>query len=91
MSTFGLIFNPGTSEFSYFDHAWDPEVTLFLPGEIKREVFDLRTGDSSLTGALAPGSYLLQGGYGTHLTSPTELIVSGSIAKPSGQTLHLEN
>ena len=66
------------------DRAWDNEVTLFGPGETKREVFDLvaeplrpaAASAAAVTGRhVVPGTYLFRGAFGLRWTNFKEVVV----------------
>lgn len=57
---------------SYDDRAWDPEVTIFAPGEIKQRVFDLHIDDKN---EVVAGTDSLRGGYASHWSVPVEVTV----------------
>lgn len=42
----------------------DPAVTIFMPGELKRQVFDFVIGNNLAARTLAPGTYNVRGAYG---------------------------
>lgn len=57
---------------SYDDRAWDPEVTIFAPGEIKQRVFDLHIDDKN---EVVAGTDSVRGGYASHWSVPVEVTV----------------
>jgi len=44
----------------------DPAVTVFAPGETKRQVFDLQIGSDFTSLTLPPGGYTVRGAYGNN-------------------------
>ena len=58
---------------SYDDRAFDAEVTLFAPGEVKQRVFDLSVGG---TGGIPVGSDSVRGAYGTQWGTFLRVIVA---------------
>jgi hypothetical protein len=59
------------------DRAWDPGAYYFLPGETKREVFDMVVREKNdMAFAIAPGVYQLNGAYGQR-NGPTRVLPIG--------------
>lgn len=71
--SFGFDAASQGSQASYEDRAWDTSVSVFAPGEIKREVFDLTVNDAPDT--MRPGTWSVRGTYGERWTAPQSVLV----------------
>lgn len=75
-STFGWVFGASGPDIGFQDIAWDSEVTWFQARESKSEVFDFVVGNLPGAHQVEPGTYLMRGAFGTHVTAPITFVVS---------------
>jgi hypothetical protein len=78
-ASFSYELTGNSRQFWSNDRAWDSEVTVFAPGETKREVFDfivqpekdvaaMAARSSASNRRMVPGTYLLRGAFGGRWT-----------------------
>jgi hypothetical protein len=73
--TFELDVNGPTGKTSDTEVRHDPAESIFAPGETKKHVFDLSTGDNPIARQLPPGNYMVHGGYADYVSGDSTFVI----------------